>query len=207
MYKKRRNLLVFTSCIMIMAFIFSFQGNFTGAAVNEKNKPNCSCPQKTNCEQKCPPCKNQDNEKNSVKDVVSRQVKPKQPTGVKEAPRVDRTDFPALYLTDPCIQGESVWMVQARLRELGYDIIPDGVYSPATAQTVRLFQIAHGLKDDGIVSEPVWKALMFSPEAEACISDKGQEKEARMLIVIDVATRKLTLYDENNKVVKEYPVA
>ena len=30
---------------------------------------------------------------------------------------IDRTDFPNLYLTNPALEGEAVWMLQARLRE------------------------------------------------------------------------------------------
>lgn len=39
-----------------------------------------------------------------------------------EETRIDRTDFPVRYLATPCLQGEAVWKVQARLKELGYEI-------------------------------------------------------------------------------------
>lgn len=131
-------------------------------------------------------------------------VKPEPPV---PAPRIDRTDFPALYLSDPYLEGDAVWMVQARLRELGYEVEPDGRYDQATDKSVRLFQLAHGLPDNGVVSRKVWEVLMLPDNSVSCLTKDDKEKQnKRMLIIIDVATRKLTLY-ENDKVVKEYPVA
>ncbi|MGE5390196.1 MAG: L,D-transpeptidase family protein [Deltaproteobacteria bacterium] len=135
--------------------------------------------------------------------VKKANTKPK----IKAVPRIDRTDFPALYPYEPCLEGDAVWMVQARLRDLGYDIQPDGRYNQPTIQNIRLFQLAHGLPDNGIVTKPVWEALMLQDESVDCLTENDAEKAAkRMMIIIDVATRKLTLY-EDDKVVKEYPVA
>jgi len=125
---------------------------------------------------------------------------------VKSAPRIDRTDFPALYPYDPCLEGDAVWMVQARLRDLGYDIQPDGRYDQATIQTIRLFQLAHGLQDNGVVSKKVWQVLMQADDSISCLTEDERKQSKRIFIIIDVATRKLTLY-EDDKVVKEYPVA
>lgn len=126
---------------------------------------------------------------------------------IKAVPRIDRTDFPALYPHDPSMEGDAVWLVQARLRDLGYDMQPDGYYSQQTVQNVRLFQLAHSMADNGVVTKPVWEALMLQDESVDCLSGKNSEKPGkRMLIIIDVATRKLTLF-ENDKLVKEYPVA
>jgi len=141
---------------------------------------------------------------------VSAEAATKQPAGKpgpRTAPRIDRTDYPALYPSDPCLEGDAVWLVQARLRDLGYDIQPDGCYDGLTIQNIRLFQIAHGLPDNGVVSRVVWEALMMSDEGVNCITENDPEKPPkRVLVVIDVVTRKLTLY-ENDQVVKEYPVA
>ncbi|MDD3268388.1 MAG: peptidoglycan-binding protein [Syntrophomonadaceae bacterium] len=120
--------------------------------------------------------------------------------------QIDRTDYPNLYPCDPCIEGEAVWMVQARLKELGYDIEPNGVYSQSTSKIVKLFQTAHGLKDNGIVTQLVWEALMNGEANEPCIAENNKSKSDRLLIEIDVSKRRLVLY-QNDLVVKEYPVA
>jgi signal transduction histidine kinase len=83
---------------------------------------------------------------------------------------VDRMDFPALYLTNPVLSGHAVWLLQARLKDLGYDIEPDGRYDRRTQQVVSIFQIAHGLKDTGVVSRPEWEVLMSIGQDEFCIA-------------------------------------
>lgn len=121
--------------------------------------------------------------------------------------RIDRTNYPSLYLAEPCLEGEAVWMVQARLKELGYDIEPDGIYSNSTSRVVKLFQTAHGLKDNGIVSQAVWEALMHNEANQPCIAKENDDsKTDRALIKIDVAKRRLFLYHDK-ALVKEYPVA
>ncbi len=121
--------------------------------------------------------------------------------------RIDRTNYPSLYLAKPCLEGEAVWMVQARLKELGYDIEPDGIYSNSTSRVVKLFQTAHGLKDNGIVSQTVWDTLMQNEVNEPCIAENNESNEPdRSLIEIDVAKRRLFLY-QNELMIKEYPVA
>jgi lipoprotein-anchoring transpeptidase ErfK/SrfK len=119
---------------------------------------------------------------------------------------VDRIDFPALYLNNPVISGHAVWLLQARLKDLGYDIEPDGRYDRRTQQVVSIFQIAHGLKDTGVVSRPEWEALMSIGQDEFCITrDQTQPKE-RLLIVIDIEKRNLVLYKDDVEF-KRYPVA
>ncbi|MGR6835240.1 L,D-transpeptidase family protein [Syntrophomonas erecta] len=120
--------------------------------------------------------------------------------------RIDQTDYPVLYYSSPCIEGEAVWMLQARLKELGYDITPDGSFNLQTAKAVRLFQIAHGLKDTGMVTRPVWKELWQAEEGAPCITETQENKPPQVLIVIDVATRKLSVYENDNLTVT-YPVA
>jgi len=119
---------------------------------------------------------------------------------------VDRIDFPRLYLSQPLLEGEAVWMAQARLKELGYDIEPTGIYNAATSSVVKLFQIANGLEADGIITRPVWEAMMSFDTGEPCIGDAEPTGQGRLLIVIDTSKRNLVLY-EDEKVVLEYPVA
>jgi lipoprotein-anchoring transpeptidase ErfK/SrfK len=121
------------------------------------------------------------------------------------APRIDQLDFPALYLCQPNLEGEAVWIVQARLRELGFEIEPDGRYSSYTSYGVKMFQLAHAMKDDGVVTPQVWKELMAVESAQPCLSPEQQSKE-RLLIVIDVKTRNLVVY-QNDKEIRRYPVA
>ena len=112
------------------------------------------------------------------------------------APRIDQLDFPALYLCQPNLEGEAVWIVQARLRELGFEIEPDGRYSSYTSYGVKMFQLAHAMKDDGVVTPQVWKELMAVESAQPCLSPEQQSKE-RLLIVIDVKTRNLVVYQND----------
>ncbi len=119
---------------------------------------------------------------------------------------IDNTDYPTLYLTETPIQGEAVWMVQARLKEMGYDIEPNGIYDQVTTNTVSMFQLSYGLKADGVVNEAVWTALLASDKQDSFCAAAEQEKQGRMLIVIDVATRNLVLYEDDQEVCR-YPVA
>ncbi len=120
---------------------------------------------------------------------------------------IDNTDYPTLYLAETPIQGEAVWMVQARLKEMGYDIEPNGIYDRATSTTVSLFQLSNGLKPDGIVNEAVWMALLGSDKEDSfCATAAEQDKQGRMLIVIDVDTRMLVLYEDDQEVCR-YPIA
>lgn len=120
---------------------------------------------------------------------------------------IDRTDYPTLYPSTPHLEGEAVWMVQARLQELGYEVVPNGVYNPTTWGAIRMYKVAHGMKDDATVNQMVWDSLMLTEEGEPCATEAVDEKaQKKMLIVIDVAKRNLTVY-ENDKVIRTYPVA
>ncbi len=117
---------------------------------------------------------------------------------------IDNTDFPVLYLNEPQLHGEAVWMLQARLRELGYDLAVNGIYSGETCNMVRMFHNAQGMSDSTVVTRETWQKLML--EEPSLSVSAGEKPSGRLLIVIDVATRKLTLY-ENDKPIREYPVA
>jgi peptidoglycan hydrolase-like protein with peptidoglycan-binding domain len=116
---------------------------------------------------------------------------------------VDRTDYPVLWLNDPCLKGEAVWMLQARLKELGYDIPLSGIYSPDTCETVKLFQIANGMSDTGAVSQPVWETLMYGEQGQTCMTSSSPA--GSVWIEIDIAKHTLTLF-EDGELVKQYPV-
>ncbi|SHG39538.1 Putative peptidoglycan binding domain-containing protein [Thermosyntropha lipolytica DSM 11003] len=119
---------------------------------------------------------------------------------------INRTDFPVLYLSEPRIKGETVWLLQARLKELGYDIVPDGIYDEETERIVRLFQLAHGMEDNGVVNRQLWLKLTEEERGEDCLTERKEQLKGRVIIVIDTATRRLTVY-ENGKEVVSYPVA
>ncbi|NLB88461.1 MAG: L,D-transpeptidase family protein, partial [Syntrophomonadaceae bacterium] len=119
---------------------------------------------------------------------------------------IDRTDYPELYLAFPNIRGEAVWLLQARLKELGYDITPDGVYSPTTASIVKLFQVANGLEDTGVVNEKVWKVIMENDSTAAFQTEVQKPLEGRVVIEIETTKLLLTVYQDGKEVVK-YPVA
>jgi peptidoglycan hydrolase-like protein with peptidoglycan-binding domain len=73
---------------------------------------------------------------------------------------------PALYLTDPHMQGDDVILLQHRLLELGYNEVGtvDGDFGQMTDDAVRHFQEVNGLEMDGVVGPKTWER-MFSPEA------------------------------------------
>ncbi len=117
---------------------------------------------------------------------------------------INRTDFPTLYLAKPNIQGEAVWMVQARLKELGFDIEPSGIYDRKTCELVKLFQIANHMTADGVMTKPVWESLMVDMESEACMTS-AEPITRKVRIEIDVVKHSLILY-ENDKVLRKFPV-
>ena len=62
--------------------------------------------------------------------------------------------------------GQTVYDVQARLRELGYyPYEPDAKFGSGTRDAVRRFQAENGLNEDGIVGEDTFRTLM-SAEAK-----------------------------------------
>ena len=120
---------------------------------------------------------------------------------------IDRTDYPVLYISEPNLQGEAVWMAQARLQELGFEVEKNGQYNLSTAKAVRLFQTAHGLKEDGVINRNVWEALQQEQNDKACLTGEKKNNETKkVFIVIDVAERSLVLY-EDYKEKARFPVA
>ena len=63
-------------------------------------------------------------------------------------------------------QGEEVWQLQQRLKELGYyTSAVDGQFGPGTRTAVIAFQRQHGLDADGIVGEGT-KSVLYSDRAQ-----------------------------------------
>lgn len=129
------------------------------------------------------------------------------PQTEESTPSIDRTDYPALFVQEPPLYGEAVWMVQARLKELGYEIKTTGYYDAATGAAVRMFQVANGLEVTGAVSQEVWKSLFYGPDGEPNMpTDSSAPDKKRQYLEIDVATRTIKLIEEGQVIVK-YPVA
>jgi len=119
--------------------------------------------------------------------------------------RIDRTDFPIIRLQSRAVEGEAVWLAEARLRDLGYNINPDGIYDQETADVVKTFQLASGLLANGEINKDVWEALMYGGDSQTCLSQEDEKKARHVRIEIDVAKHRLTLF-ENGKAIKSFPV-
>ena len=63
----------------------------------------------------------------------------------------------ALRLGD---QGSEVAEIQGRLAMLGYDVVADGDFGPATADAIKDFQALNGMKPDGLIGPATFMALM-----------------------------------------------
>lgn len=117
--------------------------------------------------------------------------------------QVDRIDFPTLYLASPELHGDAIWLVQARLRELGYEIEPDGIFNQTTCDFIRIFQLANNLKVDGRVTSEVWEKLMDEEADEPCLIQTAAQPKIR--IEIDLAKHVLTVFSDNQPI-KKFPV-
>lgn len=117
--------------------------------------------------------------------------------------RVDRTDFPLLYLSSPCLEGDAIWLLQAKLHDLGYELMPSGQYDPLTAEIVQLFQTANNMKANGVVNSQVWQKLMYDQQIEPCLTDKNADKDIN--IIIDLDKHSLTVLNKD-KVINKFPV-
>ena len=57
-------------------------------------------------------------------------------------------------------QGSEVAEIQGQLIDLGYDVVADGEYGPATVDAIRQFQESLGMKADGLVGPATYEALL-----------------------------------------------
>lgn len=57
-------------------------------------------------------------------------------------------------------QGNEVTEIQVQLMDLGYDVIADGEYGPATVDAIRQFQLTQGIEANGLVGPATYEALL-----------------------------------------------
>ena len=57
-------------------------------------------------------------------------------------------------------QGAEVAEVQGRLASLGYDVVADGDFGPATADAIKDFQTLNGIQADGLIGPTTYMALL-----------------------------------------------
>ena len=57
-------------------------------------------------------------------------------------------------------QGSEVAEIQGQLANLGYDVVADGDFGPATVEAVKNFQSTQGMEADGLVGPTTYSALM-----------------------------------------------
>lgn len=104
-----------------------------------------------------------------------------------------------LRLTNQPMTGPDVRAVQDSLSKLGYyKGAVDGAYGPDTADAVRKFQLAVGIRADAIVGPDTWNALGLA------VGPVNISREFK--ITIDTQRIKLTL-SRNGVIQNEYPVA
>ncbi len=116
-----------------------------------------------------------------------------------------------LRLTSPPMQGNPVWELKARLRELGFDggDPEDETYDAKAAAAVRAFQQSRGLTADGVVGPQTWAALAgdaASAQEPAAARSPTPRPEGELSIVVDTERLTLTLFVDGQPF-KTYPVA
>ncbi len=57
-------------------------------------------------------------------------------------------------------QGTEIAEIQGQLIDLGYDVIADGEYGPATVDAIRQFQESQGINPDGLIGPATYEALL-----------------------------------------------
>ena len=57
-------------------------------------------------------------------------------------------------------QGAEIAEIQGQLVLLGYDVMADGDFGPATVEAIKEFQRTHGIKADGMIGPATYAALL-----------------------------------------------
>lgn len=85
--------------------------------------------------------------------------------GTTTAPPPTAPGSRPLRLTTPHRQGPDVQQAQTALGRWGFNLVPDGVFGPATQRAVEQFQRRQGLTPDGIIGPQTWAVLQRPPMA------------------------------------------
>lgn len=119
----------------------------------------------------------------------------------------DEQEHYEIKLTSPYMSGPEIAEYQAVLRKLGfYKQKIDGIYTPATMQSVKEFQYRNNLDADGVIGIKTGRALANRFETGAVPTAKQAAPKGVVEILIDCDRKKLTIYDDKKKF-KEYNVA
>ena len=76
-------------------------------------------------------------------------------------------------------EGSDVAEIQGQLAGMGYDVVADGDFGPATAAAVKSFQTANGLEADGMVGPSTYSALLGKTMPEV---SRGSNYLARRVV-------------------------
>ena len=57
-------------------------------------------------------------------------------------------------------QGTDIAEIQGQLVDLGYDVVADGDFGPATVDAIKEFQVSQGMEPDGLIGPATYEALL-----------------------------------------------
>ena len=72
--------------------------------------------------------------------------------------------WPPRTIDAHCSGWPEVWLLQALLKCMGYNVLVDGIWGTSLTDKVILFQQANGLSADGVVGPMTWQRLGLSAE-------------------------------------------